>query len=385
MWYIKNLLTPFLFSSLAAFVLFLSVYKPLHNWDMIAYIASAKSFEESNIKSLHSFTYDQLRHSVSEAEYQNLVRGNYQHAISTDVSAFQEQLPFYQIRPVYNGAIYLLYKMGIRIGFATHLISGIATALAIVLLYLMAISFLAKPFACALPLFVILFRVPELARFSTPDGLAGFALILSAYLYLKKRMTPLFLFLPITIGIRTDLILFAAPLLFLIFAFEEDMRFNAIASMFMCLAVYAGIMTFWKNPGWSTVFYFTLIKLRTHPISMPPTLTAHDYFHVFHAQISQLDGNMRFILYILTTAASLYFITNQAKATSVAAALKSPLVVLTIVCFVFILIHFLAFPVAWDRFFAMPYLIGVFSMFALMTERKVPNFSKQDTAACNPR
>ena len=266
--------------SLAASSLALSVYKPYHNWDMIAYIAAAKSFEEGDLESLHSFTYDQLRHSVTDAEYEEMTTGSdYKHAINTDSSALNEQLPFYKIRPVYTGFIYLLYKTGVNIGFATHIISGVAIVVAVAILYLISISFLARPLIFAVPLLAIIFGILDLARLSTPDGLGFLACILSVYFYLKKYNTLLLIVLPIMIGIRTDLILFTAPLLFFVFVFEKSYRFEVVLSIFISVAIYIGIITYFKNPGWSTTFYFSLVKLLTHPISIPPTLTAQNYFY----------------------------------------------------------------------------------------------------------
>ncbi len=73
---VERLPAPLLFFLLAAFALTLSAYKPFLNWDMIGYIAAAKSFEERDFEALHSFTYDQLRHSVPDAIYEVLVQGS---------------------------------------------------------------------------------------------------------------------------------------------------------------------------------------------------------------------------------------------------------------------------------------------------------------------
>ena len=131
---------------------------------MIGYIAAAKSFEERDIESLHSFTYSQLRLSVQSETYDNLVEGDFRHTISTDSSAFKELLPFYQIRPG-TGLVYLLYKTGVNIGFATHIVSGVAVVVSIAILYLMSISFLAKPWIYSLPPLAIIFGILDVVIF----------------------------------------------------------------------------------------------------------------------------------------------------------------------------------------------------------------------------
>jgi hypothetical protein len=372
---------PLMFFLLAVCALTKSVYEPLNNWDMIGYIAASKSFEETDINSLHSFTYDQIRHSVSEDTYNKLVQGYFRHEISVDPSALKELLPFYQIRPVYTGLIYLCYRTGIGIGFATHIISGIAVAVAVAYLYLISTSFLTKPLVYAVPPLALIFNVLELAKFSTPDGLAFLAFIFSVYLYLNRRIALLLIFLPIMLGIRTDLILFTIPLLFFIFAIERSSRGMAALSIFISIAVYIGIGIYWENPGWSTIFYFTLVQTLTHPISMPPTLTMQHYLTALFKGTRILEDNKIFILYVLVTAYSLYLIRSHAKITSPSIAFKSPSSVLMVVCLVFVVSHFLFFPLALDRFFSAPYLIGAFSLLAMMANYlKASNLGQQGAA-----
>lgn len=380
---VERLSAPLLFFILAAAALILSLYKPLHNWDMIGYIAAAKSFEERDLESLHSFTYEQLRHSVSTARYEEMVQGEYRHAVRNDLSTFKEQLPFYQIRPVYTGLIYLFYKAGVNIAFATHLVSGVAVVVAVAFLYFVSVSFLAKPFIYVMPPLAILFNVLDLARYSTPDGLAFLAVILSAYLYMKKRITLLLGFLPIMLGVRTDLILFTIPLMFFIFLFERRSRLKAVIATILSVAIFIGIGVYWKSPGWSTIFYFTLVQILTHPISAPPTLTAQQYFYALFNGTKSLINNYTLILYVFIVVSSSFLIRNQSKTTPIFIALKCSPVIMAVVCFVFVVSHFLAFPVAADRYFSAPYLISAFSLLAMMTDYLQKLNSTQQGAAPN--
>jgi hypothetical protein len=367
-----RILAPLLFFFLAASSLALSVYKPYHNWDMIAYIAAAKSFEEKDSESLHSFTYDQVRHSVTDAKYEELTTGTtgrevgYRSKMSTDSSAFKEQLPFYKIRPIYTGLIYLLYKTGVNIVFATHIISGVAVVVAVTILYTLSISFLAGPLIFAVPLLAIIFGIFDLARLSTPDGLGFLACILSVYFYLKKYITLLLILLPIMIGIRTDLILFTTPLLFFVFVFERSYRWKTALSILISVAIYIGIMTYFKNPGWSTIFYFICIEYLAHPISIPQTLTMQNYLYGLFNGTKSLVHNKLFVLYLLLTTYSIYLIKNHANKTSIIITLKSHSAVLTVVCFIFVISHFLIIPDPENRYFFGSYLIGAFSLLLMM-------------------
>jgi len=377
----KRLSAPILFFILAASALLLSLFKPLQNWDMIGYIAAAKSFEERDIESLHSFTYDQQRHSVSAARYEEMVNGYYRDAVSNDLTAFKEQLPFYQIRPIYTGLIYLFYKAGVKIGFATHLVSGVAVVVAVVFLYFISVSFLAKSVIYVIPPLAILFSVLDLARYSTPDGLAFLAVILSAYLYLNKRITLLLGFLPLMLGIRTDLILFTIPLKIFIFLFERRNRWIATIAIILSGVIYISIGAYWDYPGWATIFYLTLVQFLTHPISVPPTLTAQHYFFALINGTKNLINNYTFFLYIFIVISTLYIMKKQSKMISFIIILKSSPVILAVICFVFVVSHFLAFPVAADRYFSAPYLIGAFSFLIMLTNYLQTLNSTQQIAA----
>jgi hypothetical protein len=353
---------------------------------MIGYIAAAKSFEEHDFDSLHSFTYNELRLSVPSETYDQLVSGDFQHTVSADSSALKEVLPFYQIRPVYTGLIFLLYKTGVNIGFATHIISGVAVVAAVAILYLMSVSFLAKPLIYALPPLAVIFGIPDLAQSSSPDGLAFLAVLLSAHLYLCKRIAPLLLLFPIMIGIRTDLILFTTPFLLCILVLERSNKWGVVLSLFLSIAVYLAIGRYWENPGWSTIFHFTLVQIRTHPISMPPVLTVRQYCEALLSGTRGLRSNKAFILYSLMAAYSLYYLAtsssisnhSKTKTASLLGAIRSSSAVLAVVCVVFVVSHFLAFPVMWDRFFSGPWLIGAFSLLVMITNGVTTSTARQD-------
>ncbi|MCP5451667.1 MAG: hypothetical protein H6972_14200 [Gammaproteobacteria bacterium] len=365
---ISRLVLLALFLIVGIYALAASAWRPLHNWDMIMYIAAAKSYEESDIKSLHGFTYNALQNSVSDAEYKGMVSGKYRQAIHLKQSAFEEQLPFYQIRPLYTGSIYLLYKAGIDIGFATHIVSGVAVFVALILLYLLSASILGHPFAYAVPFFTLIFGVVDIARYSTPDGMAFLALILSAYFLFKDRVVLLLVFLPIMIGIRTDLILYVIPLLLVVALSKSGSRKMAAISVFVSVLIYFAIGTFSNNPGWSTIFYFTLVQILSHPLSTPPTLTIHQYLHALLNGLSDIPGNSNFVLYCLISFLYLGELFSRAKTTSLFQVLKSPAASLYIVSLFFVFSHFILFPVVWNRFFIGPYLIGVFSILVMMTD-----------------
>ena len=150
---------------------------------------------------------------------------------------------------------------------------------------------------------------------------------------------------------------------------EKSIRWQSILSIVISIIIFISVGAYWGNTGWSTIFYFTLVQKLTHPISQPPTLTAQNYFYVLFTGVRGLPFNQSFILYLLVTVYSLYLVKLDTKIASFVIALKSSSLALLVVCFFFISSHFIAFPIASDRFFSAPYLVASFIFLVLLGDR----------------
>jgi len=93
-------------------ILFMAKNNPTLNWDMIGYVASAKHFEISDPIELHDYVFENLKSYVNEDKFFDLTDGNIQYRIdmATEPELFYQQLPFYEIRPIYTiNSSYLYY------------------------------------------------------------------------------------------------------------------------------------------------------------------------------------------------------------------------------------------------------------------------------------
>lgn len=351
-----------------------SLTKPHLNWDLVMYIAAAKSYDEPDIAAVHAATYATLRDAVAPTVYLREVDRppklyrEYTRALHADPRAFAEQLPFYTIRPIYVGLVYLLAKCGVDIVFATYAISGVAVALALALLYFMSASLLRQPYSYAVPFLAIIYGVMDVARASTPDGLALLAIVVAAYLYLRQRVNALLGMLPLTVLIRTDLLLFVLPLLLVMLITRSGSRVRVVASALLAGGIYAGIMHLSGNAGWATIFYHALIALVHYPLSQPPVLTAQDYFSTLFYGLRNLLDDGIFVLYVL--GATCGAITVRARSRSLLHALRTPAVGLMAVCLVCVIGRLVLFPVAWLRYFTGMYMVGTFALLMLFDERE---------------
>lgn len=364
---LATLAAPLLYLFVALYALALCVSRPIHNWDMIGYIAAVKSFETSDPATIHAFTYDSLRRSVSADEYRALTTGPFRGAVASSPEALAEQTPFYRIRPLYNGLVYLLHRAGVDIGFATHLLAGLGVALGVLLLYVAARGAVAPPLLFALPPLAMIFGAFEVARLSTPDGLAYLALVLAALLFLRRRFLALYLFAPLCLGLRTDLILFTLPLMLLIAAGARERRRGALIAAGLSVAVAVGIGLVWKAPGWSTLLHFTFVHSDLNPLSSATGVTVREYADILKEGLKSLLYKKPFLLYLIAAGYSLWLIPPTALRSG--RALASPAAVLALTGMVFAGAHFLLFPVAWIRFFAAPQLLGALALLGLVSER----------------
>jgi len=101
----------FLFSIL---LIYYSIKNPVPNWDMIAYVACAKSFVISDKQELHKYVYSELKNSVPKETYKFLTKGGpgfreltekdaeYRETLEKDSDAFAEALIFFKVRLIYN-------------------------------------------------------------------------------------------------------------------------------------------------------------------------------------------------------------------------------------------------------------------------------------------
>lgn len=350
-----------LFLILGILAVVISVTRPMHNWDMVVYAAAAKSFEENDINRIHSFVYSRLRQSVPDDEYRALAAPEgsdpdsvYRNIIRSDPEAMAEQLPLFQIRPLYTGIIYIMYKLGVNIYLATHLISGLAVLAGITLLYFISRSTLPTYMTYLVPFGAAAAGVLSLAKYSTPDGLAFFAVLISVYLMTRRKTAFLLVILPLITAVRTDLIIYILPLCMILLAGGWQSKAGICASGLVSIAAYILINTWYSNPGWSTTFHSEFMEVSAYPLSSDTTVSFSDYLRILSREAGNLLLHKKFLLYLPVSAASLILIFCGAGRK----ALAGPLPAAALASILYVAIHFLVFPDAHERFFAAQYIIG---------------------------
>lgn len=370
---LKGYLAPAYYLAFGLALLVSSQLRPYYNWDLIAYVAAAKRIDTSDPVQIHRFAYEELRRSVPPGTYTQRVSGNeYQAAVSSDPQVLAEQLRFYRFRPIYVWAVYGLYRGGLDIVFASHLVSGIAVVLGVGLLYALGRRRLARPFLYALPILAVALGLLQIARLSTPDALAFLGVVAAAYLFLEMR-PGLVVLAPALIAVRTDLILFTLPLLLYLLLRTGGRRRVAVA-----LAIVVAVFLTWYlpvrygNPGWLTTFYFWFME-RSHVLagaSVSPTLD--QYLWALVRGIWQAANDGAFVLHIVIAGWTLALIRARGMFEGWDRLLDSRPAALALICIGYVAAHFVLYPEPVARFFVAEYTLTTLVLFAFLSERGLP-------------
>jgi hypothetical protein len=310
---------------------------PAHNWDMLPYIATALSYLGESGPPLLDRTLADLRATVDAARYVEMTTDPFRSAVSSDPGSLEQLLPFYQIRPLYVWLVIAVsWATGATLGQATLLVpAGAAAAIMAVSMYLLRrapwpVFLAAPPLLFVLNLFLI-------ARLSTPDALAGLLAIVALLAALRAPGVALAL-LPLLPLARTDFVLLA-PLVAL--AIRPAVPLAAAAlSVGAAAAIYATINATVGNYGHLTIFNYQLIAgPMPYPAELPISREVADYAQAYLAGAKTLVEDRE--LWLAGVALAL------AAATPGAASPRAwRLVAATMV---FVGLHFLAFPAAFDR------------------------------------
>jgi hypothetical protein len=247
---------------LAAIALF-AYSRPYYNWDLAGYLGAALRLEGKDTIAVHDQTYATLKSEVPEAAYRELSSpaDPYKSLMAEDAVQFARQIHLYSIRPLYTSLLALMHLLGapiVRVTVLVSIFSVIGTGIVVR-------SWLGRHLsawgACISAILLLSgARIPDLARYSTPDGAACFVFMSGIYLLVQGRF-PIagYFVLWLSILVRTD---YAVPFL----VFVAFMRYGAVAGatlpqrrfailIIACLAAVALIHMFSGNIIWEGMPY----------------------------------------------------------------------------------------------------------------------------------
>jgi hypothetical protein len=331
--------------------------EPSYNWDFIPYTALVLQMDGHDSKDAHASAYRLAKETLSPERYRQLTdsSNSYRNAMVKDPSAFNSQLQFYAVKPLYITLCYLSYKSGVHLPHATLVPSFIAYLLTGLLLFYW-LSLYLRLWVVLISSLLLMLSPPliEGATLSTPDLLSAFFLLSSFYFIIQKPSL-LFAFLAMILSVlaRVDNILICFLVLFTVFASRRWYRrisFLHFAFMSLILAVcYIGI-TLWARQYGGSIFFYNDLAAQFNPSNTPRAgFSLQNYFIVMgeHLKIGITSSHLALFMSLL--------VVTLAKDFSLRKLSFDQLFCLLIT--VSLLARFILLPTIADRFYIAFYLV----------------------------
>ncbi|MGP1562083.1 MAG: hypothetical protein ACTTIC_08365 [Helicobacteraceae bacterium] len=336
-----------------AAVLAISWFRPSFDWDMLGYAASALHFENSDTAAIHKTVYETLEGAVNQSTYDYLTNANqYRKEMLSSADWFAQQLPYYEIRLIYNALVYLLYKLGVNVVIAPFYVSGLAVAFGLIALFFAGLNRLDDRLIFLVPLAFWLFNGFYVARNSSPDSLGFAFMMLFLYLFVRGKLRSLLFLMPVLVLVRTDFVIFSV--LFLAFLTYKDPlnRRGALVSLAATLGVYFAINKITGNYGWATIFYVSFIDRVPNPADLNLSVSVEQYLYGLTQGLKNTLKDGIFALHALLFGLNLALL----RKLGVANARLAATIVFTV--FTYMACHFILFPAMWFRLMMSFYMLN---------------------------
>lgn len=282
---IKRGLIPFIYI-LAMAAAFLSGWKsPYYNWDMLCYMGSVVSFEETDPQTVYRTVMDAAKAEIPGWIYDQ----HSKNALSAEYTAYMDQVPLCQIKPLYTGSAWVLHKLGVPLAESTWRISDISFLILAVIMFLWKPQFLPRNAWLLLSLLICFaweFPIATVAKLSTPDAMSTMLSITAFYALLQKRSVLAFCVLGVlsTLARPDAMIIFSGATLYFAFLSPKEWRWSKLSAVLMLVALVISYSAFKMAFGGYTFaqyFIHSLVSTSQHPGRITQELTLQLYWWIF--------------------------------------------------------------------------------------------------------
>jgi hypothetical protein len=377
----------FCYAAIVSWVALYSYRHPVYNWDLIGYVAAVAAIDHHGPQAIHRATFEELERSLPADRLQELKYGGaYRQSVFENPKYLVQQIPFYSAKPTYLALLYGLHIAGLSVPKASIWIS-IGSYLGIcALIWRWAARRVGDP-RLSFGLSSLLALAPPVALaagLSTPDALSSLLVFAGLYLILELRFTVIGLcILFASIFVRTNNLIICVLVSVFIVSTRRSWPILARASAFTiaCAVAVRLINSVTGSYGWRTLVYHTFIAPLPNPAEVQPDLTVGAYVRVLLSGLSSLH-------YSYAVAMLLFFIGGAIALRAVGYRLAwGPAAQGAALIVVSMSIHFLLFPIFWDRYLLGHYLAFIFistrlfseaSLVGEVTDRSVPVLAPSD-------
>lgn len=359
-----------------------------YRFDALGYIGAALQLTGLDAAAVHAETYRQVRAAVPPALFRELITADAYHAdVAANANHFAQQLPFYHVRPLYNGLLALLHSAGLNMVHATMLLTVIAYAAIGALVFVWFSRHLGAIYGPAAAwLLAASAPMTEAARAGTVDLMSAALVIGALYALVEHRHVRAFAgLLLLSLLARSDNIVLVA-MFALYFAVAapgalQPPRMHVASFALAAFALVAVIHATAGYYGWPVLFYHTFVTPLPTPADVSVSVTPAMYWHAIDMRLgSALKTAMPVFLACAVIAHAL---TRSGQPADKDAAQQAQL--LRGVVFVLlanIAVRMAAFPVVWDRQYIAHYLILAALMVAAAAAR--PGVARSNAATLIP-
>jgi len=281
----RNKIIFFFYLILVLLVGLYGLKKPNYNWDMLGYMAVVIGYDHSDPIFVHDTVYQIAKEQVPAPIYNQLVDGGleFRKRMAANSNEFDQQLPFYSVKPLYTRMVYLFYKLGIPLIQSIHLPSLFSFFMMGFLLLFWIRKYIQFFLGLSVSLLIILSApILEVVRISTPDCLSAFLLFSAMYFILEaKSLILTFLFLLLSIFARLDNVIpsiFILTLLTFSREWEHTISVNKYILMLLCFSISCLSISFTTiRLGWSVFYYPTFMRSLNLSYAFHPQFHLRDY------------------------------------------------------------------------------------------------------------
>ena len=320
------------------------------DWDLPGYLGSYYATQYDNTQVVHQNVYGDIQKIASPTEWNNITKinqkSNIRYSFYSNAQSFSEQLPYYQVKVLYNLSIQIL----VRLGFAPVEAAFVANAFFyfwVGILFLLITYFIFPNWTFfSFSLTTLLLSLPitnAFARMASPDLLSILLLLIFFLVYLWKNSEfLLFLILALLTLTRPDYLVFGVTFyglqLVTKWLINKKFDFSAIMYSIFLIAIYFFVIKCYHYPGWKEVFYDSFIHRREFISKEIANFSFEDYLGIVLKNLMYMKKISLFA--ILFLGASLKF------------SRKIEQKLFAIFIFINIYLKFLMFPAAGEyRFF----------------------------------
>jgi hypothetical protein len=277
-------------------------------------MGSVISWDEQNPVAVHRKTMEAAKAEIPDWVYS-------QHAVnklSAEYSAFVDQVPLCQIKPLYTGAVWLVHQMGVPIAESTWRVSNFSFLILAIVMFLWKPQFMPRNAWLVLALMIsFVWELPlgTVGKLSTPDAMSTMLSISAFYAWLQRLSFFGFCILGVMATLaRPDamIIMGAATVYFAALAPKEwrCSKFAAGAMLVALLISYSAFKMAFGGYTFAQYFIHSLVATSQHPGQITQALTPELYwwtlsngFRMFfeqsRVQILALIAALAFVAYYL--------------------------------------------------------------------------------------